>query len=134
MATRYYDAFRARDLDAACGLVADRLLPSRIVVGVNTRDGKLRGRLPAGSPSAGCAAVRQRREGWTEPLPRSAWKVTSVLLDDEQVRARVDTSGEGSYWLRRELRGWRIVGFGALTDAAFRRFAGSASGEPFGPA
>ena len=125
VAEAYYDAFRTRDLDAACRHVADRTLASRVMVGANTRDGELPEGTARRPPDLrGCALVRARRRGWEEPLPREAWRVDEVSVDRDRMRARVDTAAEGSYWMRRIGEKWLIVGFGALTDEATREFGG----------
>lgn len=124
LARDYYDAFRERRLNDACGLVAQRLLPMRLIVGFTTPGGDMPDVRPTQQPRDGCAEVRQRRRKWTEPIPRSAWEVEQVVLDPAAERARVDTSAEGTYWMRRLCNGWRIVGFGSLTDEAAREFGG----------
>jgi hypothetical protein len=124
LAERYYDAFREGRLDEACRLVGESTLRSRTITGANVRDGE-RPEFRAPEPASGCALVRQRRRGWEEPIPRSAWRVDAVHFDDARERARVDTAAEGSYWMRRFEHGWRIVGFGSLTEQAVREFGGT---------
>jgi len=123
LAERYYDAFREGRLDEACRLVAENTLQSRTIIGANVRDGE-RPEVRRPEPVSGCALVRQRRRGWEEPIPRSAWGIDAVHFDDAGERARVDTAAEGSYWMRRFDHGWLIVGFGSLTARAVREFGG----------
>ena len=124
VAERYYDAFRTQRLDEACALVAEETLESDRIVGANVRDDEIPEAGESSAPLTGCALVRARRRGWDEPIPRSAWEVEAVVLDAERVRARVDTSAEGSYWMRRSDTGWRIVGFGWLTGDGLRALGG----------
>ena len=124
VAERYYDAFRAGQLEDACRYVADRLLPTRPIAGTNTRQGEQPRFRPSTQPRAGCAAVRFRHRGWSEPIPRAAWQIEDVLVDREAIRARVDTTAEGSYWMRRLDDKWRIVAFGSLTDKGVRELGG----------
>lgn len=132
-AEAYYDAFRERRLDDGCALVAERLLEQRLVVGANVAGDDRPDLDEVASPARdGCRAVHQRRRGWTEPLPREAWQVDGVWLDRSLTRARVDTSGEGSYWMRRGAHCWQIVGFGALTEAGLREFGGEWVRDPAG--
>lgn len=123
VAERYYDAFRMGRLEEACALVAARTLPSRLIVGANVRDDE-RPDVKPRRVASGCALVRQRRRGWQEQIPRSAWRVDAVQYDAAGERARVDTSAEGSYWMRKLDDGWRIVGFGWLTDEGLRELGG----------
>ncbi len=125
LAERYYDAFRARRLEEAAALVAPTVLPSRrLVAGIVRRGEELE--IPAAPTSQlGPDVVRRRRRGWSEPVPRRLWSVEAVHLDADGVRARVDTLAEGSYWMRRDDEGWRIVGFGSLTDEALDALGGT---------
>ncbi len=133
LAEAYYDAFRDGRIVDACGLVASRLLVERLIVGANSAGGAPLTLSVEQPDREGCPRVRQRRRGWLEPIPRSAWRVDGVRLDVSLTRARVDTTGEGSYWMRRTAEGWRIVGFGALTDAAQRELGGKWERDPAGP-
>lgn len=124
VAERYCDAFRERRLAAACDVVADQTLDSKLIVGANVAGGGEPEGVEPPAPATGCALVRQRRRGWSEMLPRSRWRVDAVFLDAALQRARVDTSAEGTYWMRRTGGEWRIVGFGWLTDASIRALGG----------
>jgi hypothetical protein len=133
LATRYYDAFRTGALDEACNVVAEKLLPSHEIVGLNVHgDEDAPSTLPRRPRGLhGCATVRWRRKGWEEPIPRERWRVDDVFLDEESMRARVDTAGEGTYWMRRIDGSWRIVGFGGLTDDGVRELGGRWSLDPY---
>jgi hypothetical protein len=54
-----------------------------------------------------------------------------VFVDDAQTRARIDTSADDSYWMRRIDSGWRIVAFGSLTERSLRAFGGRWTRDPF---
>jgi hypothetical protein len=123
LGARYYDAFRLGRIEDACRYVAERTLDSQQVVSFNIRKGD-KPKIKPERPATGCALVRRRRSRWQEPLPRSAWHIEAVHLDAVAERARVDTNGEGTYWMRKTRAGWRIVGFGMLTRAGFRELGG----------
>jgi hypothetical protein len=131
VARAYYEAFRSGDVRRAQRFVADRLLETSVVVGANINvdnyedDGVHLPRwVRAELQRKGKRLVRARRRGWSEVQRLEDWRVDEVVLDKALERARVDTSAEGSYWMRRVDGGWKIVAFGSPTADGLREFGG----------
>ena len=134
VARAYYEAFRAGDLKRARSFVADRLLETTVIVGVNVNaeeDGHVR--LPRTSALLsrnGKRVVRARRRGWRDPIRIERWTVDDVVLDEDEERARVDTAAERSYWMQKLHGEWKIVAFGSPTEDGLREFGGRWSRGP----
>jgi hypothetical protein len=135
VAHEYFVAYSAGNLDLACSYVADRMLETSVILSGNVGPGD-RSHLgddydhDLGSPR-GCVQVRARRRNHFGEKPVVRWKVDDVRFDRAVDRARVDTSVEGSYWMKHIGGRWRIVAF-SPTRAAVRRFGGEWERDPVG--